>query len=376
MIDDSTFSNNLELKKLVTFVPNKKEPIHNWYHFKEGFSKELVEILLSKFELNNNCIVLDPFSGSGTTVLTCKQNGYRSVGFDVSPFFVFVSRVKTADYDLEKLKTEIAKVKDWKFEKPKKLPKERHITKVFPKYTLERLIFYKNKISQIKDDEIRDFLMLALIDSSMKSSWAVKDGAVVKIDKRGKAPLRKMFKYKIKRMVRDIERNKPENIQTRVEIGDARNVDLEDESIDAVITSPPYLNQIKYTKIYSIETSLFSDFPKTEMKSFLGERVQENIPDVGIEKNLPTIAYYYFDDMNRVLKELYRVCKNDAKIAIVIGGGCFPDRVVESDRITSELAEKIGFNVDEIVVARQSWCTRKRTIKVGKIRESVILLTK
>ena len=71
---------------------------------------------------------------------------------------------------------------------------------------------------------------------------------------------------------------------------------------------------------------------------------------------------------------MYRFCKDNAKLAIVIGGGCYPDRVVEADRITAELAEKIGFKVNDVLVARNSWCTRARTIKVGKIRESVILL--
>jgi hypothetical protein len=73
---------------------------------------------------------------------------------------------------------------------------------------------------------------------------------------------------------------------------------------------------------------------------------------------------------------MYRVCKSGAKTAIVIGGGCYPDRAIEADRVTAELAERVGFNVNDIWVARNSWCTRARIIKVGQIRESIILLTK
>ena len=371
------FSKALELKKLVTFIPNKKEPIHNWYHFKEGFSKEFVELVLKKFDLKKNSIVLEPFCGSGTTVLTCKQGGYRSVGFDVSPFFVFVSKVKTEDYNMDKLEKTIKQTADWRFEKPKKIPKERFITKVFPRYSLEKIIFYKNKILEIQDEKIRNFLLLALIDSSMKSSWAIKDGSLVKVDKRGRAPLKKLFKYKMKKMLRDLKKSDIKPVNTRVEIGDARDLQLEDETIQCVITSPPYLNQIKYTKIYAIETSLFFDFPKTKIKSFLGTRVEDRkVSHLGLDENLPPIAKSYFIDINQILKELYRVCNNGAKLAIVIGGGCFPDRVVESDKITAELAEKNGFEVDNIFIARNSWCTRKRTIKVGKIRESVIVMQK
>jgi DNA modification methylase len=95
-----------------------------------------------------------------------------------------------------------------------------------------------------------------------------------------------------------------------------------------------------------------------------------------LDENLPLSAKVYFKDLNLALREMHRVCKNNAKLAIVIGGGCYPDRAVEVDKITAELAERIGFNVKNILVARNSWCTRARIIKVGQIRESIILLEK
>jgi len=369
------FSKALEFKKLVTFIPNKKEPIHNWYYFKEGFSKQLVDIFINKFQLNENSIVLDPFCGVGTTNLACKQKGIKSIGFDVSPFFVFVSKVKTEVYDLEKLKQVISNALKWKFEKPKYLPKEKFVTKVFSKYTLEDMIFYRNKILEIEDKKIRNFLLLALIDSAIKSSWAVKDGAVVKIDKKGKPPLKKYFKYKVKKMFKDLLKTNLKPVETIVEVGDARQLNLK-ETIDAVITSPPYLNKIEYTKIYNIEM-FFLGFPESEIRSYIGAKVEDiKVSDIGLDENLPLTAKAYFRDMFLALKELYRVCKDNAKLAIVIGGGCFPDRVVECDKITAELAERIGFNIKNILIARNSWCTRARTIKVGQIRESIILMEK
>ena len=173
-----------ELKKLVTFLPNKKEPIHNWYLFKEGFSKQLVDILLDKFSLDKGSVVLEPFCGTGTTPLTCKQRGLKSVGFDVSPFFVFVSRVKTSDYDLKELKEYISVASKWKFEKPEKTFKEKFVRKAFSRYVLEDFVFYSNKIREIDNKKIRNFLLLGLIDCVMSSSYAFKDGAVVKVKKR------------------------------------------------------------------------------------------------------------------------------------------------------------------------------------------------
>ncbi len=371
------FSESPELKELVTYIPNKIEPIHNWYYFKEGFSKKLVDVFIDRFQLKENSLVLDPFSGSGTTLLTCKQRGIKSIGFDVSPFFVFVSKVKTRDYELDKLREAITEAMMWKFERPEKLPREKYITRVFSRYTLEDAIFYRNKILEVEDEKIRDFLLLALVDSAMKASYTMKDGAMIRIEKRGKPPLKKFFKYKIKKMFKDLRNTDLKPIPVSVEIGDAKRMNLEDTSIDAIITSPPYLNKIEYTKIYSIETALFFDFPENELRSHIGSRVEDiSVSDIGLDENLPLSAKAYFKDLYSALKEMHRVCKDDAKLAIVIGGGCYPDRAIEVDKTTTELAERIGFNVNEVLVARNSWCTRARTIKVGQIRESVILLEK
>jgi SAM-dependent methyltransferase len=371
------FIESPELKELVTFIPNKFEPIHNWYYFKEGYSRKLVDLFIDRFGLNENSLVLDPFSGSGTTVLSCKQRGIRSVGFEVSPFFTFVSRTKTADYDNEDLKKHVDEAISWKFERPRELPKGKHITKVFSRYTLEDAVFYRNMIAQVEDEKARNFLLLALIDSAMKASWTMKDGAMVRIDKRGKPPLKKFFKYKIKKMYKDVRDFGLGPTEARIENGDSRNLSLEDNSVDAIITSPPYLNKIEYSKIYNIETSLFFDFPENSLRSFIGSRVDDiDVSDIGLDNNMPLAAKAYFKDMNDALREMHRVCKDGAKLAIVIGGGCCPDRAIESDRITAELAERIGFRVEEVLVARNSWCTANRTIKVGQVRESVVILAK
>jgi DNA modification methylase len=370
------FTEAPELRDLVTFVPNKFEPIHNWYYFKEGYSRKLVDLMIDRFQLNENSTVLDPFSGSGTTVLSCKQRGIRSIGFECSPFFVFTARVKTADYDLEKIKEEIAKMGTWKFERPTNLPREKYITKVFSRYTLEDFVFFRDKVIGIEDDKIRNFFMLALVDSAIKASWTIKDGAVVKIDKTGKPPLKKYFKYKVKRMYKDLKNTDIKPVETRVEVGDARCLDLEDNAIDAVITSPPYLNKIEYTKIYNIEMSLLG-FPDSTLRSYVGSRAEDiSVEDIGLDENLPVAAKVYFKDMHSVISEMHRVCKPGAKAAVVIGGGCFPDRAVESDKIMAEIAERAGFGVKDVLIARNSWCTRARTIKVGQVRESVIILEK
>lgn len=347
-------------------------PIHNWYWYKEGYSKDLVDNLINKFNIDNKKIVLDPFCGIGTTNLACKQHGIESIGFDVSPLCVFATNVKTRNYDTEKLGEDVKRALKWKFKRPEKIPNEKWLKRIFSKYALEDIVFLKSKIAEVDDEKARDFLMLGLVDSSMKSSFAYKDGAFLRIVKRSVPPLQIIFKSKIRKMLRDLRANSLPTIEPKVEIGDARSLSLENESVDAIITSPPYLNKIEYTKIYKTEYSLFFNLPETRLRSYIGERVEG---EEGFE-NLPLPAQSYFKDMTMSIKEMYRICKPEANVAIIVGGGCFPDQTVQSDEILAQIANDVGFTLDRLLVARKLWCTKARNIKVGEIRESVILLNK
>ncbi len=362
-----------EFRDLVTFIPNKREPIHDWYYYKEGYSKQLVDILIDRFKVGSQHVVLDSFAGVGTTTLACKQHGIKSVGFDVSPLCVFVSRVKAADYNLETLNDGVITALKWKFRKPENIPNDKWLKRVFSSYALEDIVFYREKIMQLEDEKIRNFLMLGLLDSAMSCSYAYKDGAFVKVMKRPVAPVGKIFKYKIRRMLRELRENQPSSVETSIYNGDARDLKLEDESIDFVITSPPYLNKIEYTNIYRTEYSLFFNMPETKLRSFIGEKLEETLE--GFE-SYPPVAQAYFKDMKKVSQELYRVCKPGAKLAVVIGGGCFPDQAISVDEIFAKLSEEVGFRINDILVARNSWCTRAKTIKVGQIRESIILMAR
>ena len=360
-----------QFRDLVTFIPNKREPIHNWYYFKEGFSKELVDYFIKNYGIESTSRVLDPFCGVGTTLLTCKQNGIKSIGIDVNPLFAFVSKVKTQDYDLSVLEKDVKKIVETKRERPRDLPHNDFLKKALSSSALEDVVFYRNKISEIENRETREFMMLALIDSTTKGSWLIKDGALLRIQKQGRPPVGKLFRYKIRRMLKDLKKSSLNPIETEIVLQDSRNIDFEKNSIDCVITSPPYLNKIEYTKIYKLELLLFFDYPESSLRSYIGEG---ELYDIG--SGMPTVAANYFEDLEKVFRKLYDFCKSNAKLFVIIGGGCFPDRVVEVDYHFAKLADNIGFSVKDILVARNSWCTRARTLKVGKVRESILILEK
>lgn len=360
---------------LATFVPNKKEYIYNWFYYKEGYARELVEKVIDIFQIKKGQTVFDPFCGSGTTLLACKQNGINSIGYDVLPISVFASMVKTRNYEKEKLQEAARELFRNKFERPEKIDVPSIMKRAFSKYALEDIIFFKKKMRNI-EPETRDFMLLALVNAAMKVSWAWKDGGVIKIKNRRPIPLRPLYKRVVKNMIRSIGEKK--DADACVKYGDARKTEIDDGSIDAVITSPPYLNNIDYTKVYEIEDWMVRGVmgePEPAVRSYIGTGREINFLE---EMEIPNQARAYFCDMNMVLKELYRVCRSGAGVCLVVGNAFFTDirQHVESDIILAELAEKIGFETEHVYIMNEREALVNRTIKHGKIRESAVILKK
>src|SRR5260221_14428575 len=69
-------------------------PFHNWYNFVLGYSPEFPEYMIRREALQKNDLVLDPFMGTGTTLVTCKQHQIPSEGIDANDFIVDAARAK------------------------------------------------------------------------------------------------------------------------------------------------------------------------------------------------------------------------------------------------------------------------------------------
>lgn len=358
----------VEWKTLATFVPNKKLPVYNWFYFKEGFARDLVFNVLDMFKAKDG-VVLDPFCGSGTTLLACKERGIDSVGIDALPITAFATKAKINDYDIKELQHASQQLFSEKFEKiDHKF--EPIMKRSFSKYALEDVAFFHSHIDSF-DTATKEFFLLALVRSAMRCSFAWKDGSVIKFKKRPVPPLKKMYKHDVKQMINDVKKlNARGNVQS--EEGDARMLNAEDDSIEFVVTSPPYLNQIDYENIYAIESTI-AQLQKRGRSAIRSASVSEHIGFRGIE--MPALAVNYFTDMERALSEMYRVARDGAKIAIVVGNG-YVGEIIESDLILSYIARELGFDITKILTLNKRFALEQRTKKRGLLRESMIILKK
>ncbi|MBU0953175.1 MAG: site-specific DNA-methyltransferase [Nanoarchaeota archaeon] len=352
--------------QLATFTPNRKLPVYNWLYYKEGYARDLVWTLLDRFKLNGP--LLDPFCGSGTTLLACAQRGIPSVGYDVQSVALLASLVKTTPYDRDTLKAIADALLSERFV-PEPGPVLPIMKRAFSKHNLADVLFWKKQVDQVKNPACRNFFLLALITAAMKGSWLFKDGGVLKVKKRPVAPVKLLFKRTVRKWIKELG-TQDLRAPARVVAQDARHIEGRYEN---VITSPPYLNNIDYTKVYQVE-NWFLGATGTPIRSWIGNEGKQ-LPLLK-KFDLPYAAHAYFSDMNTVLKEMHKALVPGGRAALVVGNAYFAplEQHVEVDFILSFLAEKIGFSIEEIGVLQERYALQRRTVKRGTIRESCVML--
>jgi SAM-dependent methyltransferase len=380
---------NPELGRYMTFELSKEKPVHGWFWYKEGYAPELVEWALKTEQETAGRrpeAVLDPFCGVGTTLLTAKELGIASAGVDASTLAAFVSRAKTDDYDNADIESALAflqKKLDYRSAERLDWPFELFSTKAaFPKRNHTEILALREAIEN-EEGRARNLLLLALLSILPQSSIILKDGGVLKIDKSKRAlPAREIFKRKVKRMARELV-GRPQGHVPRVFLGDARALDIGGGEVDLVMTSPPYLNNIDYSKIYGLELSLLA-MSKAEaeevrmraIRSFIGRRmdVGEMPPEVGDAGLRIPIVGTYFKDMESCITEMFRVLSPGGAAYVNVSNSVIHETHVIVDEVFAQMAERIGFAETEIVVGAER-IADVRPQKV-KTRESVVIMRK
>jgi hypothetical protein len=281
-------SHRPELRRLVTYVPNKTVPIYNWFKYKEGFSREIVHLILKEWEIPKNGIVFDPFAGSGTTLLACKELGCRAIGLDILPIAGYVTKCKLIDYSkVEGLRSVVNEILKIKVKKPQgTFPDIPIIDKAFSSQTKDDIQYYKEAILRYSEP-YQNFLMLGLLGILEEVSYTSKDGQFLRLVDKKIPPVKEALTKKLISMLADIEETKlafeggAKEINPEMYFGDARNFELPAQfakKIDAIVTSPPYLNRYDYSRTYALELcALFvnsSDDLKNIRHSLLSSHIE------------------------------------------------------------------------------------------------------
>ncbi len=412
--------------EFVPFTVNSVYPIHRWYRFKEGYSRDLVHLILGSLGIPiNSC--LDPFGGIGTTALACQEVGIRCYSIEVNPFLYHVARaklvteytVKNFDEALAEVRNILARCKDCRFEEPvmstitENAGKEKWL---FHRPVLQAILALRQSFQEIASC-YSDLLLVVLASILAEVGNTDKDGKCVRYKKgwREKKLSREgaydLF-FKRAELFREdievIERCKwqiPSNADLCAE-GSALNrlKQLSLNSVDAVITSPPYLNSFDYTDVYMPELwalGFVKDYAEVRrlraatfrshvqvrwqidddhlddlLKSLVAEVVEGQL--ALWNEVIPDMIRGYFLDMHEVLTELRRILRPGGKLCIIVGTSSYYKVVIPTDVLIAKLAVELGFEFEEMRVVRKFKRSTKQTTDEGKalppLRESILIL--
>lgn len=409
----SLMREDLRLGGLVSYVGNKEVPFLRLYRYKEAFGLSLVKEFIRRFKLGKEDLLFDPFCGMGTTPFTGMLEGIQAVGLDMLPVAVFIARTLPRFFEIQpgSLHRIYARLrKEVKELPPAEVALDVAIMqKAFPPANLLALRKWKSAIDSLEEPFHSIFLLL-FFSILEPCSYTSKDGQFLRLrrNKRIKEPA-EALESKVREAEEDLQRrwaylkSGALSSKPRVYQADARDpssITLP-RPVTAIITSPPYANRYDYTRTYSLELCFHFVRSFQELKalrfSVLRSHIEvkvspgEKAPHAAVaevlealqrkELNNPRIPYMllaYFVDMDKVLREWAKVMAPGGKVAMVVDNVRFAGETVPVDLILSEMAEEVGFTVEQILVARYKGNSSQQMQRYGRVpvRESILVWRK
>lgn len=355
---------------------------HGLHKYPAKFFPELPRWLIRCYSEEND-LVLDPFSGSGTTNVEALLLRRNSVGIDVDPFSRFLSKVKVTPLEEKELKSSqkclLRSVINYKPSKvlESDIPSFPYRDNWFNKEITLELAYLKKSIKSLNtDNKTKDFFKICL--SSIIRSVSNAD------DNCTRTVIRKKLNKKVypcdalKRFTERILVNVPKMIEfSKIcpkdisvifpEDMDARSIRYKVARFDLALTSPPYANAVDYPRTHQLEsywlelangslTPLKKKHVGTESVSsavymklhVIGIKEADTVIAKIFEKDprRAYIAFKYLEDMLKNLTEVYSVLKKNGRYIIVVGNNKIRGELFENWKYIKSMAENVGFCVE------------------------------
>jgi hypothetical protein len=410
---------------------------HDWYRFVLSFPPHLVQDYLRRFGIGPRHCVLDPFCGTGTTVVECKKLGVPSVGLEANPMASFASRVKVdwspdpdflcehASQIAEETEAELRRqgidddpILTLRIAEPRHralrgLPAEQMkllLTNSISPLPLHKVLTLREALERGHDHRVSDHELLALARALVQSISNLQFGPEVGVGPaKTDAPVITPWVERVYAMADDVRRLAASAVcPAVVRQADAREVNklLEPESIDAVITSPPYPNEKDYTRTTRLESVLLGFIQdRRQLQDLKRGLVRSNTrgvykpddddrwvaehPEIqrvaeaiearrielgktsGFERLYARVTRLYFGGMARHLAGLRTVLRPGAQLAYVVGDQASYLRVmIRTGEFLAQIAESLGYELTSIDLFR----TRLATATREQLREEVVVL--
>lgn len=383
-----------------TFQNGLANRVHRWFRLTPSFGPELVQEMVNRLDVKENEVILDPFTGAGTTLIEAKLRGRTAVGFEVNPLLHFVSEA-CLEWDvspdalldeLPRLEAAIRQAEGVEIDDLEEhglsIPPIHNPTRWWRPDVLVKLVFLRHAIFSTKDQHVQRLLLLALAGALVPDLTNVTLG--------------RLQLHFIDRSDDDIDvwgtysahaAQIADDLRSLCEAGvhlkgqaccchrnsmDLSGLDL-DRKVSAVITSPPYPN--RYSYVWNTRPHLYmlglmstpreaSDLDKKTIGGTWGtatselskgvfepanEAVQATLAPVVAEIRerdnlMANYVMHYFNRLSVQIAEMESILTEDARIAYVVGNSWIKGVYIETDVLLGEIMERmdLGYSVFDV----------------------------
>lgn len=328
--------------------------------------------------LKKTSLVLDPMAGSGTVLRTVSERGYNGVGYDIDPLAVLMSRAWCTPYDHKKIASRARETLEqaealslrsidlpWIDNDPRT---KAYIDFWFGKEqirSLRKLSFIICSGKGSYNDLLKVAFSRLIVTKTRGASLAadISHSRPHKVRHENDFDVMPAFLKSCEILSTTFEKQQPKG-KILVRVGDARNLSkVDDSTISAVITSPPYLNAIDYMRghklslvwlgykvdhlgnIRSNSVGAEKAPPPSADLSLANEIVKENFKLKKLPLRQQNMIARYALDIHKIIQESSRVLRRHGKATFVVGNSCIREIFVENSLIVRNSCKMAGLKL-------------------------------
>jgi len=357
-------------------------------------------------------LVLDPFAGSGTTLVEAVLQNRRALGIDFDKLSQLLCITKTTNLSHKQI-TYLCDIKEALIsqDKIKKIafkPDIHNLSHWFPKSTITDLLNLREKINKIylktKDKEIYNFLLVCFAATIRKCSYA--DAAspkpyVSKRFKKGPLLVKEVFSKLLDSYLKDIEDYKGRELGgVSIISEDARKIATHkyDGKVSLAITSPPYINAFDYVRSLRLENSWLGFYGDSNIIDIKKRQVGTEVISSEVyrkeinktkfeklnsilnmiykkDKKRAFVVHNFFEDMEKNLIEVRRLLKDNSHYIIVVGDSKIRGIKVPTHEILVDFAKQNGFELVNLFsyIIKNRYLRIPRSGKGGLIKKDWVI---
>ena len=359
-------------------VRSTEQWTHGYHRYPAKFLPDVVRKLIEDYAKDSQ-LIADLFAGCGTTLVEAKVHGISSVGTDINPVAQLITKVKTTALPpvaLQQAYDALVKLFEEYSEKDySDIKKHDRIDYWFTMSQKAKIAFLYDKVLSLDvDDKIKNFFYVCISHILKNCSWWLQSSTKPQRDmeKELEDPFDEFSRH-CKKMIgwnekfyNELSPNGYLDTPCEIHLEDARHTSILSGSINAIITSPPYVTSYEYADIHQLTAywmEYISDIHEFR-KKFIGSsysgnmsltvtnsRQAQKIVNALSEKSMHIACdvAQYFNDMQEVAKEMHRVLAPNGYACVVIGNTKIKEVQIKSAEVFFEFLRNAGLHKVKVI---------------------------